>query len=213
MSDVPIPPPGATLPPPPDPPAPQPETDQPRSRRRGWLVGIAAGVGLLVVIGIVSAAMGGRHRDDLPSDIAELHRLHTSQVQVLEDQVSSFKLGDVDIEIAGYGSDQDVQLVLFRYSHLPSQPSISAILRGAGGGIVGTGGTVDFDAQTSQLRDGVEYACIPFTGRLFADDTADSSGQVCAWAEGRDIVVVMDARASDVSGAVDDAASAHAALG
>ena len=67
--------------------------------------------------------------------------------------------------------------------------------------------------QTSQLRDGIEYSCIPFTGRLFPDDVSDTSGQVCAWAQGEDVMLIMDAQAPDAASAVGDAATAHEALG
>ena len=66
--------------------------------------------------------------------------------------------------------------------------------------------------MTSRLRDGVEYTCLPFSGRIFPTDAADTNGQICAWSEGSDIAAVMDARTSDVDAAVTDSAAAHASL-
>jgi hypothetical protein len=127
--------------------------------------------------------------------------------------MGALKFGDLKIEVAAYGSGDEVELALFRYSNLPAAPQVDTMLRGAGGGIIGTGGTADLDAETVSTLDGVEYRCIPFTGRLFPDDPAESSGQVCAWAEGRDVAVLMDARTSVASEAAADAEAAHAALG
>ncbi len=162
---------------------------------------------------LIAVAAGSREHDSLPDDVAHLDRLHTSQVKVLEEQMGAIKVGDLKIEVGAYGSGDEVELVLFRYSNLPTAPQVDTMLRGAGGGIIGTGGTADFDAETVSTLNGVEYRCIPFTGRLFPDDPSETSGQVCAWAEGRDVAVLMDARTSVASEAAADAETAHAALG
>jgi hypothetical protein len=180
-----------------------------RSRWPLWL-GLGA---LVLVVTLVAVAAGSREHDALADEVAQLHRLHTSQVKALEEQMGAFTFGDLKIEVAAYGSGDEVELALFRYSNLPTAPQVDTMLRGAGGGIIGTGGTADFDAETVSTLDGVEYRCIPFTGRLFPDDPSETSGQVCAWAEGRDVTILMDARTSVASEAAVDAQAAHSELG
>ena len=151
-------------------------------------------------------------KDSLPDQVAGLDRLHTPNVQALEDTLDRFKFGEVRIEVAVYGTGGEEELILFRYSNFPTAPSISSLVRGAGGGIVGSGGTVDFDAQTVETRDAVEYRCIPFVGRLFPTDVSEASGQICAWAEGDEYALLMDVRAQDAGSTVSDAVAAHEAL-
>jgi hypothetical protein len=203
--------PGGQLPPPPGDVAggtPEPS----RIRGRTWIFAIGAGLAVLIAV-VVAVALTSGPSDELPDGFADVHRLHTAEVQQLEDQLHAIKVGDAKIEVAGYGSNDDATLILFRYSNLPARPSVAAVLRGAGGGIEGAGGTVDLDAETTQVRDGVEYRCLPFSGRLFPGDVSDAHGQICAWLEGDDVAVVMDARTSDLDQAITDSEAAHAALG
>jgi len=183
-----------------------------RVRGRTWLLAVGAAAVVLIVIAIV-VAVGNGGGDRLPDRVAELPRLHTSRAEQLEDAMDTLRFGDVEIDVASYGSDEDVGVVLFRYSNLPSRPTISQLLQGAGGGFVGSGGTVDFDAEATQQRNGVTYTCLPFSGRLFPDDLSDTSGQICAWYEGDDVAVLMDARTSEMDDAVTDSEAAHVALG
>jgi hypothetical protein len=190
---------------------PSADIPEPTTTRRRWPVWLGIGTLVLVVVGIVLSA-AARRSDILPDQVGQLHRLHTAQVEALEHQMSAIKVGDVKIDVASYGSDDKVDLTLFRYSNLPTTPQLDAILRGAAGGIIATGGTADFDAESVQTRNGIEYRCIPFTGRLFPDDPSDTSGQVCAWEEGGTIAVIMDARTAVAGDAAADAESAHEAL-
>jgi hypothetical protein len=166
---------------------------------------------VLGLIGIVVFVTGGGS-DTLPDQVGELHRLHTAQVQELEDQLSAIKFGDIRIEVAAYGSGDEVELALFRYSNLPATAQIDAMLRGAAGGIIGTGGTADFAAESVHTLNGVEYRCIPFTGRLFPDDASDANGHVCAWEQDGAVVAIMDPGTAAASDAAADADATHAAL-
>jgi hypothetical protein len=208
--------PGAPIPPAPGlgvpaPPGAVPPT--PTKRRRTWIIAGVIGLVAVIVIATIAAVAASGDGNELPDQVAGFDRLHTAQVQTLEDQMEQVKFGDLQIEMAAYGTGDDVELMLARYSNFPVPPAISALLRGAGGGIVGTGGTVDFDAETVETRDGVEYHCIPFVGRLFPDDPTDTQGQACVWAEGADYALLMDARTVEAEAAIDDASAAHDALG
>jgi hypothetical protein len=176
-----------------------------------WLLAGGIGLGVLIAILIV-AALSSRSHDALPDQLGRLQRLHTAQAGALEDQMGSLKIGDLKIEVASYGSADEVELVLFRYSNLPTTPRVDAMLRGAAAGIIGVGGAADFDAETVHTVDGIDYRCIPFTGRLFPDDPAATSGEVCAWEEGSDVAVLIDARTAVADEAASDAQTAHAAL-
>jgi hypothetical protein len=163
------------------------------------------------VITVVALASVGSA--DLPDQVAGLDRLHTDPVQALEDQMDQVEMGDMEIDAAVYGTGDEEVLTLFRYSNLPTSPTLSLLLRNAGRGVVGSGGTVDFDAEVLVTRDGVEYNCMPFTGRLFPGDVINACGRLCAWTEGDEYLLLVDARAQGIAQAVGDAAAAHKALG
>jgi hypothetical protein len=138
MSDTPPEPTAIT---PPDPPAPSAPTGQlppppgdvaggtPEPSRisgRTWLVAIGAGLAVLIAVAVAVARTSGPS-DELPDAFADVHRLHTPEVQQLEDQLHAIKVGDAKIEVAGYGSNDDATLILFRYSNLPARPSVAAV--------------------------------------------------------------------------------------
>jgi hypothetical protein len=208
---------GSLLPPPPGEPMysgpTTPESGPPAGiRGRSWLIALGAGLAVLLAIAVFVAVTGGKG-DSLPESVGELPRLHTSEVRQFEDQMGSIKIGDVHIEVAAYGSGDRPELLLIVYSNLPPGHSIDAMLRGAGGGLIGAGGSVDLNAEITQQRDGVGYSCLPFSGRLFPDDATETSGQLCAWAEGDDVAALMDTRTADADPAITDAQAAHDALG
>lgn len=194
----------------PDAPAPEPE---PVTRRKGlWTIaGLTAAIVILVIA--IVALVVVPSEDGLPDQVAGLDRLHTDDAEAFEDTVGENRFGDVRVDGAVYGTEAVEQLILARYSNVAPAVSISSLLRGAGGGLVIGGGTVDFDAEAIQTRAGVEYHCIPFEGRLFPSDVFPARGQLCVWAEGDDeAALLIDVVAQDAGSAVTHAAAAHEAL-
>jgi hypothetical protein len=173
-----------------------------------------AGAGALVVLVVIALLVtSGGDASGLPDQVGGLDRLHTAEVQTLENAMGQIKIGDIEIETAAYGSGEEVKLFFVRYKNLPSAGPISSLIRGAGGGIIGTGGNVDFDKETIATPDGIEVHCIPFTGRLLPTDPSESSGFACAWYEGEDAALLMDVGATDPDSAITDATTVHDALG
>jgi hypothetical protein len=181
------------------------------SRRRWWIPAAAAVLVVLVVIALLVTR--GGDEGGLPDQVAGLGRLHTAEVQALENGMGQIKIGDIEIETAAYGSGEEVKLFVVRYRNLPSAGPISSLIRGAGGGIIGTGGSVDFTKEAIATPDGIEVHCIPFTGRLLPTDPSESTGFACAWYEGQDAALLMDVGATDPDSAIADATTVHDALG
>lgn len=168
------------LPPAPPMPAPGsvPETP-PRRRRWPWILGVVALVGSIALIGFIVVTRSGGD-DGMPAEVASLPRLHTAEVQGLEQMIDSFNIDGVEIEVAAYGEDS-IMIVLYRYSPFLPSTSVDSMLRGAGGGVIGSGGSADLDDINVIERGGVEYRCIPFKGRLFPADPEEAEGFICGW--------------------------------
>lgn len=209
---------GATAPaaPLPSPPPGAPPADATASDSRKLRTRVLIAVGLVVLaiaaITIIVASSEGEG-GGLPTEVAGFSQVDTEETRALEETMGQMKFGDLEVTFGFYGQARVVELILVRYENMPPGTPAEGVLRGAGGGIIGSGGSADIDATTVTMVDGISYHCLPFQGRLFPNDPVESAGRVCAWLEGADVMVLMDSATDDVRLAAEHAASAHAALG
>lgn len=199
---------GSPFPDRPPPPSTPPDT---RATRTWSLVAIGCVVLAISVITIVVAA-GDGEGEGLPREVAGYEQVDTKATQSFEQVMADMKFGDIEVTFSFYGQADEVELQLIRYGNLPSGTPVEGILRGAGGGIIGSGGSADIDATTLTKVDGITYHCLPFQGRLFPTDSVEAAGRVCAWLEGADVMLLMNSATDDIQIAAEHPASAHAAL-
>lgn len=172
-------------------------------------MGAGAFAAIVVVVAIVSSV--GPGDSVLPDEVLGLPRVENQDVRVLQDAMSEFRFGDLEIELTAYGAGDDVAVVLFRHSGGPMD--LEGMVKGAGGGIIGSGGQAGLDRITRHEVEGVDYRCLPFRGQLFATSETVSEGFACGWLEGEDsALVMMDTLATDAASAAGNAVAVHDAL-
>jgi hypothetical protein len=175
---------------------------------------VVAGI-VVAVVAIIAVALVSldESSSEWPDEVAGLARVESAETRAFEEGFGEIEFGDLEIAFGFYGRADQVELMLARYANLPPGAPLEGLLQGAGGGIIGSGGSADIDAASVTERDGIAYHCMPFQGKLFVTDPSEADGQVCVWYEGADAILLMDATTDDLDTAVDHAASAHLALG
>ena len=166
----------------------------------------------MVVLGVafVLARRGGDH---FPDSVVGLQRVHSADAQGLQQQVSTMSLGNVKAKAAVYGVGDTTQLSVVLYSGFPAAPDPTNMLKGASGGIIASGGSMDLTHTSSLSRGGIHYLCAPFHAKLYASSAAPSDGQACVWTGGSDVGLVMTVTTTDGNIAATQAADIHDALG
>jgi hypothetical protein len=180
----------------------------PPSHRGRW---IAVGAVVIVVVAAI-AFMVFRGGDGYPDSVAGLKRLHTSQAKAFEDLTHSLKIATVTADGAVYGVSDTAEVAVIRYHGLPSTADPDQMLQGAAGGAIGSGGSVDMSQVTHLSRNGVEYRCAPFEGKMLSPSDATSNGQVCVWVQQEDVGLVMTIATQDGTAAANQTAEIHDAL-
>lgn len=192
----------------PSPPAAPAEDGSGRSSRPWWLIvvgGLLAGV--VVVAGIGALLDGPRSAAD---EAFGLPRVQSEEIDALEDALGSIQIGDLEMDIAAYGEDDEIQVMVFTYGNLPETFSVDSMVRGGAGGIIGSGGSADIEAISSHEIDGVEYVCVPFQGQLMPSSAPGDRGVACGWAAGEgSAVMLMDTTTTDAGVAATHAAELH----
>ena len=148
----------------------------------------------------------------MPDEVAGEPQLSTEETRAVAEMLDSISVGGIEIDMAFYGEGENPTFMLASYSNIPPGVPPEGLLRGAGGGIIGAGGTADVEDIQTRARGAITYSCIPFSGKLFPTDSASADGLACVWAEGEDIWLLMDLTTTAIDSAVDHADSIHLSL-
>ena len=160
---------------------------------------------MLVGVGVLALHKG----DGFPESIAGLPRIHSAQAREVEKAAANTRFAGVSIKIAWYGDGETPTLVVERfegipdsYTNEPSDQFFEAMIRGFE---AASYTTVDTDGQVTQTIDSIQYTCASV--RPESSSRSTPTGALCLWS-GADIGIVVTARTTDPTAAIDDARAA-----
>jgi hypothetical protein len=125
------------------------------------VAGVVVAVVAIIAVALVSLDGSG---SEWPDEVAGLARVESAETRAFEEGFGEIEFGDLEISFGFYGRADQVELMLARYANLPPGAPLEGLLQGAGGGIIGSGGSAEIDAASVTERDGINYHCMPFQG-------------------------------------------------